>query len=348
MSHIPPATGIRYLKIVAIARIFLDNIIHIQAGWLTEGLKPAQIALTMGATDMGGVLTEELVVKATGIETRTTKNELIDIIKNAGKIPVQRDSEYRVIRVFSEIFKINANHPPYQKKLSMKMITLDIAFSPCPNDTFIFHAMVSGSMDNGRFRFIPHLDDVEALNSKAFNKTFPVSKLSFYAYLMLKNHYEILDSGGALGYGCGPLLVGKSAAVPGPEAKIAIPGKFTTAHLLLKLWHPEFTNVEITRFDNILEGVLSGRYDAGLIIHEGRFVYPQYGLKKIVDLGEWWEEETGLPIPLGCIAIRKDHPFIFISRKLESILKRSVTHAFDNRIASRAFIKTMLRNSKIM
>jgi len=100
MSHIPPATGIRYLRIVAIARIFLDNIIHIQAGWLTEGLKLAQIALTMGATDMGGVLTEELVVKATGIETRTTRDELIDIIKNAGKNPVQRDSEYRVIRSF--------------------------------------------------------------------------------------------------------------------------------------------------------------------------------------------------------------------------------------------------------
>lgn len=100
MSHIPPATGIRYLKIVAIARIFLDNIVHIQAGWLTEGLKPAQIALSMGATDMGGVLTEELVVKATGIETRTTRDELIDIIKNAGKIPVQRDSEYQVIQRF--------------------------------------------------------------------------------------------------------------------------------------------------------------------------------------------------------------------------------------------------------
>jgi cyclic dehypoxanthinyl futalosine synthase len=100
LSHIPPATGICYLKIVAIARIFLDNIIHIQAGWLTEGLKPAQIALSMGATDMGGVLTEELVVKATGIETRTTREELIDIIKNAGKIPVQRDSEYRMIQRF--------------------------------------------------------------------------------------------------------------------------------------------------------------------------------------------------------------------------------------------------------
>ncbi len=100
MNHIPPATGIQYLRILAIARIFLDNVVHIQAGWLTEGLKLAQIALGMGATDMGGVLTEELVVKATGLENRTTRDELIDLIKNAGKIPVQRDSEYQVIRRF--------------------------------------------------------------------------------------------------------------------------------------------------------------------------------------------------------------------------------------------------------
>jgi 1,4-dihydroxy-6-naphthoate synthase len=220
------------------------------------------------------------------------------------------------------------------------MIPLDIAFSPCPNDTFIFHAMVTGGLDNGRFHFIPHLDDVEALNNKAFGKVFPLSKLSFYAYLKLKNHYEILDSGAALGYGCGPVLVGRSDGFPGAKAKIAIPGEFTTAHLLLKLWHPQFTNVEITRFDNILEGVRTGKHDAGLIIHEGRFVYPRYGLKKIVDLGEWWEEKTGLPIPLGCIAIRKDHPFIFYKQEIESILKRSVTHALNNRAASRAFIKT--------
>lgn len=221
----------------------------------------------------------------------------------------------------------------------MKMIPLDIAFSPCPNDTFIFHAMVAGCVDTGRFRFIPHLDDVEALNNKAFGKTFPISKLSFYAYLKLKNHYEILDSGAALGYGCGPLLVGKIDCLPDPAAKIAIPGEFTTAHLLLKLWHPELTNVEITRFDNILEGVRARKYDAGLIIHEGRFVYPRYGLKKIVDLGEWWEKKTGLPIPLGCIAIRKDHPFIFYKQEIESILKRSVTYALNNQDASRKFIK---------
>jgi 1,4-dihydroxy-6-naphthoate synthase len=220
------------------------------------------------------------------------------------------------------------------------MIKLDIAFSPCPNDTFIFHAMVNGCIDTGRFCFSPFLDDVEALNNKALSKTFPVSKLSFYAYLKLKNQYEILDSGAALGYGCGPLLVGKNDDIPGSGAKIAIPGQLTTAHLLLKLWYPEFTNVEITRFDIILKGVQSGKYDAGLIIHEGRFVYPQYGLKKIVDLGQWWEKETGLPIPLGCIAIRKDRPYIFYKQEIESILKRSVNHAHKNRFASRAFIKS--------
>lgn len=222
----------------------------------------------------------------------------------------------------------------------MNIISLDIAFSPCPNDTYIFHAMVNGLTDNGRFRFIPRMDDVEALNRKAFRKTFPVSKLSFHAYLKLKNDYEILDSGAALGYGCGPLLVGKYDFPPGPDAKIAIPGKWTTAHLLLKLWRPELTNVEITRFDNILEGVRDGRYDAGLIIHEGRFVYSRYGLEKIVDLGEWWEGKTGLPIPLGCIAILKEHPFIRYKKEVESIIRKSVAYAFENRAASREFIKT--------
>lgn len=219
------------------------------------------------------------------------------------------------------------------------MITLDMAFSPCPNDTFIFHAMVSGNINTGRFRFKPNLEDVESLNIKAFDTIYPLSKISFYAWLMLKDRYGVLDSGGALGYGCGPLLVGKNSTVPGPASIIAIPGKLTTAHLLLKLWNPGLTNVENTRFDKIPEGVQSGKYDAGLIIHEGRFVYPRYGLKKIVDLGEWWEKETGLPIPLGCIAIRKEEPFISYKQEIESILKRSVGYALENRTASRTFVK---------
>jgi 5,8-dihydroxy-2-naphthoate synthase len=219
------------------------------------------------------------------------------------------------------------------------MTRLDIAFSTCPNDTFIFHAMLHDCIDTGNLRFVPHMHDVEALNQKAFSKTFHISKLSFYAYLKLRQSYEILDAGSALGYGCGPLLVGRSTGLSLPEAKIAVPGEYTTAYLLLKLWHPEIRNVEITRFDNILEGVQIGRYDAGLIIHEGRFIYPQYDCVEIIDLGKWWEDKTSLPIPLGCIALRKESPYINLKADIESVIRRSVEYAFQNRDASREFVK---------
>jgi 1,4-dihydroxy-6-naphthoate synthase len=219
------------------------------------------------------------------------------------------------------------------------MTKLDIGFSTCPNDTFIFHAMLHGSVDTGNLRFIPHIHDVEDLNKKAFSKTFHVSKLSFYAYLKLRQNYEILDAGSALGYGCGPLLVGRSADLSLSEAKIAVPGEYTTANLLLKLWRPEIRNIEITRFDNILENVQMGKYDAGLIIHEGRFIYPEYDCVEIIDLGKWWEGETGLPIPLGCIAVRKDPPTIDLKNDIESVLRKSVQYALENRHASREFVK---------
>lgn len=217
------------------------------------------------------------------------------------------------------------------------MSTLDIGFSTCPNDTFIFHAMLHGLVDTGGLDFKPYMHDVEELNEKAFLKTYHISKLSFYAWLQLREKYELLDSGAALGYGCGPLLVGRSDETPAPGAKIAVPGERTTARLLLHLRNPELANVESVRFDLIMDGVRSGKYDAGLIIHEGRFIYEQYGLKKIVDLGKWWETETGAPIPLGCIAVRRDrHP---MKKKIESAIRRSVEYAFENRAASREFIK---------
>jgi len=183
------------------------------------------------------------------------------------------------------------------------------------------------------------MHDVEHLNKKAFSKTFHVSKLSFYAYLKLRQNYEILDAGSALGYGCGPLLVGRSADIDLSEAKIAVPGEYTTANLLLKLWRPEIRNIEITRFDNILENVQMGKYDAGLIIHEGRFIYPEYDCVEIIDLGKWWEGETGLPIPLGCIAVRKDPPTFDLKNEIESVLRNSVQYALKNRHASREFVK---------
>ena len=220
------------------------------------------------------------------------------------------------------------------------MTTLDIAFSTCPNDTFIFHAMLHDCIDTGCLNFTPHMHDVETLNTKAFSKSFHVSKLSFFALLKLKQTYEMLNSGAALGYGCGPLLVGRSPDISLSEGKIAIPGAYTTAHLLLKLWNPEIRNIEATRFDYILEGVQTGKYDAGLIIHEGRFIYPKYNCVKIIDLGEWWEKETGLPIPLGCIAVRKDEPVFSCKKDIESVLGNSVEYALENRAASRKFIRS--------
>ncbi len=219
--------------------------------------------------------------------------------------------------------------------------TIDIAFSPCPNDTFIFHAMLHGLVSKDDLKFKHHMDDIEALNKKAVLKTFHVTKLSFFAYLKLKQYYEILDAGSALGFGCGPLLIcNNKSDIDLETAKIAIPGDLTTANLLLKLWNPKIKNTVVTRFDNILKGVESGKFDAGLIIHESRFVYKELGLKKIVDLGFWWEQETGLPIPLGCIAIRKDKFLINRKKEIESLIQNSIKFAYNHKDASTEFIKT--------
>ncbi len=221
--------------------------------------------------------------------------------------------------------------------LTMKI--LDLGFTTCPNDTFVFHAMLHHQVDTGDLDFIPHLHDVEELNKKAFSQELHISKLSFYAYLKLLKNYEILNSGSALGHGCGPLLVAGTFGRVSPSTKIAVPGETTTAFLLLQLWNPDLRNIEICRFDNILEGVRTGKYDAGLIIHEGRFIYPEYGLVKILDLGEWWEAETGLPIPLGCIAVRKDPATLSLKSEIDAVLERSIRFALKNRAVSRDYVK---------
>ncbi|MHB8203926.1 MAG: 1,4-dihydroxy-6-naphthoate synthase [Desulfomonilaceae bacterium] len=218
------------------------------------------------------------------------------------------------------------------------MIELSLAFSPCPNDTFIFHALLHRCIDTGDYSFSPHIDDVEKLNQAAFGQVFQITKLSFYAYLLLKDQYELLDSGSALGFGCGPLLVSRQGNSFSAGSRIAIPGKYTTAFLLLRLWNPEVKNIVVTRFDGILPGVRSGEYDAGLIIHEGRFVYQDYGCQKIIDLGQWWEKETNSPIPLGCIAIRKDANTIIHKKEVEQIIRNSMIFATENRNDSLPFI----------
>jgi len=219
------------------------------------------------------------------------------------------------------------------------MKTVNIAFSPCPNDTFIFHAMVHRLVDTGDFRFIPRLYDVETLNEFALAEKFEVTKLSFHAYLHLNDKYEILESGSALGFGCGPLLVRGSTTKEIGDMTIAIPGRYTTAFMLLRLWEPSAKKIIPVRFDYIMEGVHNGIYDAGLIIHEGRFVYKKYGLEQIVDLGEWWEKETGAPIPLGCITARNSSFSEKEKNELSTIIRSSIEYAINNREASREYIK---------
>lgn len=218
------------------------------------------------------------------------------------------------------------------------MEKLKLGFSPCPNDTFIFHAMTHSLVETGRYRFAPLIADVEELNSMAMKGETDITKLSFHAYLRLKDDYSLLSSGSALGFGCGPLVVSRDRRIC-ENSLIAVPGELTTACLLLKLWMPGAKNLVFTRFDNIIPGVASGEFDAGVIIHEGRFIYRKSGLEKVIDLGEWWEKETGSPIPLGCITIRKSLGEQ-VRKDVETIIRSSVRYAFRHRTSSREFIKS--------
>lgn len=217
------------------------------------------------------------------------------------------------------------------------MKTLKLGFSPCPNDTFIFHAMIHSLIDTYGYTFDTLITDVDELNTMAAQDLTDITKLSFHAWLRLKDRYDLLSSGAALGFGCGPLLVHKSGSV-NENSIIAVPGELTTAALLLKLYMPGVSNPVFTRFDNIMPGIASGIYDAGVIIHEGRFVYREYGLELIADLGEWWEKQTGMPIPLGCIAVKKSLG-AEVKTAAENMIRESVKYAFADRDASWKFIK---------
>jgi 1,4-dihydroxy-6-naphthoate synthase len=190
----------------------------------------------------------------------------------------------------------------------MKDKLLSLAYSTCPNDTYIFHALARRLVDMRGLAFKIDLADVEALNRAAAKGVYAVSKLSFAAIGHLQGRYRILESGAALGRGCGPLIVARPDFNPQrlAEAKIAVPGHWTTANLLLGLYVGRKLPVEAMTFDRIMPAVDAGEVDAGVIIHEGRFTYPAYNLTCLADLGRWWEAETGLPIPLGAIAVRED------------------------------------------
>ena len=220
------------------------------------------------------------------------------------------------------------------------MTKLTIGFSPCPNDTFIFDAMLHGRIDTEGLMFEPVMEDVEALNRRAFAGQLDVTKLSYHAFAHLTDQYALLDAGSALGNQCGPLLIARQPMSEAEinQARIAIPGKMTTANFLLSLAYPNAGNKYETIFSDIEQAVLRGDADAGLIIHENRFTYAQKGLVKIMDLGEHWESSTGLPIPLGGIVVRRDLP-VEIQQKMNRVMRRSVEYAFAHPATVMPFVR---------
>jgi 1,4-dihydroxy-6-naphthoate synthase len=219
---------------------------------------------------------------------------------------------------------------------------LTLGFSPCPNDCFMFDAMVHQRIDLEGLDFDVRMADIEALNAAAFAGQIDVTKLSFHAYAYCIGNYVLLDAGSALGRNCGPLLISKREIsrdeVARGDLQIAIPGKYTTANFLLSLAFPRATRKSQLLFSDIEGAVLNGSMDAGLIIHENRFTYAAKGLKKIIDLGEYWESETGAAIPLGGIVINRALPDD-VQQKVNRVMRRSVEYAFANRTASLPFVR---------
>ncbi len=223
-----------------------------------------------------------------------------------------------------------------------------LGFSPCPNDTFIFYALANKLIDTQGLDFALRIEDVETLNRLAVDKALDVSKVSCHAFYHLQKDYRFLRAGGALGRGCGPLVIAKDQKrfffqKPLKELKIAIPGRLTTAALLLKLYFASSFNTQPAElvsmpFNSIMRSVNEGMVDAGLIIHESRFTYPDFGLVKIIDLGEWWEKETGLPIPLGGIIAQKSLG-IQVMETVENLIRTSINYSLSHRNEAMPYIK---------
>ena len=231
---------------------------------------------------------------------------------------------------------------------------LTLGFSPCPNDTFIFDALIHHKIETEGLTFEVSYEDVETLNNKAFRGDLDVTKLSYHAFAYAAKDYELLDAGSALGFGVGPLLITKDAkmaeqlqallragaTLPDVLAalRVGIPGKYTTANFLLGLAFPQLQNKEELIFSDIESALLEGRIDLGLIIHENRFTYQQKGLHKVVDLGDYWEGKTGFPIPLGGIVVKRTLDPV-LKLKLNRLVAESVRYAFANPKSGLDYIK---------
>ena len=221
---------------------------------------------------------------------------------------------------------------------------LSLGFSPCPNDTFIFDALIHHKIDTEGLEFDVFYDDVETLNQKAFRGELDITKLSYHAFAYIANKYVLLDAGSALGFGVGPMLISDaeisiSDLQKNPNYKIGIPGKYTTANFLLGLAFPEAQNKQELVFSDIENAVLDGRVDVGLIIHENRFTYQNKGLKKIIDLGDYWEKQTGCAIPLGGIVANRNLPED-VQHKINRVLRKSVEFAFANPKSGLEYIRS--------
>ncbi|MBL7901804.1 MAG: 1,4-dihydroxy-6-naphthoate synthase [Bacteroidia bacterium] len=217
---------------------------------------------------------------------------------------------------------------------------LTLGYSPCPNDCFIFDALVHGKIDTGELEFDVQLEDVETLNQKALKGELDVTKLSFHAYAKVMKHYILLRSGSALGFNCGPLLI--KSKVKSEKLKedwvVAIPGELTTANFLLSIAYPEIKNKKVMLFSEIEDAVLRGEVDAGLIIHESRFTYQDKGLEKVADLGEFWENLIHAPIPLGGIVIKR-YLAPELQQQVNALIRKSVEYAFEHPESSMPYVR---------
>lgn len=220
-------------------------------------------------------------------------------------------------------------------------MNLTLGFSPCPNDTFIFYALLHEKIDMKGIRFTPVIEDVETLNRKAFLGELDITKISFAAYLQLQERYILMNSGSALGNNCGPLLISKRKLELAEVANcsVAIPGNHTTANFLFNAFFPVHGNKKELIFSEIENAVLQEETDLGVIIHENRFTYEQKGLKKVADLGELWEQTTGHPIPLGGIAIKRSIS-ADLAGTVDDLIRKSVLYAFAHPDEAIAYVRT--------
>jgi 1,4-dihydroxy-6-naphthoate synthase len=221
--------------------------------------------------------------------------------------------------------------------------TIRLGFSPCPNDTFIFDALVNGKIDTRGYRFEVVMEDVEALNRMSRNGELELSKMSYHAYLHQVDKWLMLRSGGAMGHHCGPLLISlqEPERIVFEDAQVAIPGWYTTANFLLSFAYPMAKNKVEVIFSEIENALLQGKVDLGVIIHENRFTYMNKGLTLVRDLGEHWETETGFPIPLGGIAIRRD--LQEQAAAIQALIRESVEYAFRHPNDSKDYVKCIRR-----